>query len=432
MNGIFDNVVALRWLQKYVSHFGGDPGQVTIFGQSSGAYSLCTLCVAPDARGLFKRAGLLSGPCFGGPASRGWGPRSAELGRNVSEQILAAHGSGRDLASLRGLPAENVQWPAEWLSDLTKAPSFSGYFEDTAVLPLPADELWRRGAIVPEEVMVSCTSKDGTGAFYGLAPTLGLIGPDENTNTSGGYDSKMRAAWGADAEDVLRQYPLTDYPSAPAAFIQADADAYVICPSRRVARYAARAGRRVWVAEFAHFQPSPSQPMGCSGYGPQGCQGFGCDNGVELDVVPGRHVTHQTELWASHGGDVKFVFGTETGPDGLGPPSNLSHCEFDADERQLSRTVMAHWAAFARHGNPNAGLALEQLSWPSAEVRADGQVDISRMRFSVEATDGALTGLRAGMHDHNCDFWDTLYPEGPLDAAKVIQEPRVAGFTEWV
>jgi len=407
MNGIHDNVVALQWLQRHAAAFGGDSGSITLFGQSSGGYSICTLCVAPAARGLFRRASLLSGPCFGGPPSRGWGPMSVEKGRNVTRQILAAN-AATSLADLRSIPAEHVQWPDEWMSDPTKAPYFSGYFADPAVLPLPAEELWRRGEINPEEIMVSFTSKDGTAAFYATAPTLGLVTPDENTSTPEGYESKMRTAWGGYAESVLRQYPLAAYPMASAAFIQADADAYVICPSRRLVRHAVRAGRRTWVSEFAHFQPSPRPPRGCSGYGPGGCAGFGCDNGVELDVVPGRHGS-ETRLWASHGSEFHYIFGTEHGPDGLGPPNNVTYCSFSQPEAELSQRMMEHWASFARHGDPNVAGGPGAPAWPPARLSAQGSVVVERMRFSVAETDGVPTGLVSGFRDADCDFWDELF-----------------------
>eukprot|EP00929_Paragymnodinium_shiwhaense_P104832 TRINITY_DN69574_c0_g1_i1.p1 TRINITY_DN69574_c0_g1~~TRINITY_DN69574_c0_g1_i1.p1 ORF type:complete len:564 (+),score=98.73 TRINITY_DN69574_c0_g1_i1:78-1769(+) len=337
MNGIYDNIVALEWLHRYIAAFGGNAEDITLFGQSSGGYSVCTLCVAPAAKGLFRRASLLSGPCLGGPTGRGWGPMWLRQGRNVSDEILKAH-KAQSLDELRELPAEKIQWPDEWMNDLDKAPYFSGYFEDPSVVPLPTVEMWQRGLINPEELMVSFTSKDGTSAYYGTSPTLGRRDDYNDTNTPEGYVSKLRAAWGRDADRVLALYPLEDYPSAPSAFVQADADAYVICPSRQIAHFAATAQKRVWVSEYAHFQPSPSKPKGCEGFGPKGCKGWGCDNGVELDVVPGYH-SEDSKLWATHGASFRYIFGTTEGPDGV-ETSNVSYCERTQPERSLSEQMM--------------------------------------------------------------------------------------------
>merc|ERR1712232_784153 len=300
------------------------------------------------------------------------------------------------------------------MNDPTEAPWFSAYFEDEGVLPESAETLWKRGAINPKELIVSFTSRDGTGAFYGTAPTLGLVAPDKNTNTPMGYKKAMQAAWGADTDEVMQQYPLSAHASAPDAFIQADADAYVICPSRRVARFAAAAGRKVWVSEFAHFQPAPRKPLGCVG----DCEGWGCDNSVELDAVPGHH-TNATKLYASHGSDYHYIFGTETGPDGLGPPNNLTYCTFDTAERDLSRTMMNYWSSFARHGDPNAA-ADHGLHWPQVQAQSSENVTIHRMRFSTLESDGRPTGLVNGVYDEKCDFWDALYPYASADGTALV------------
>jgi carboxylesterase type B len=50
MNGLYDQIVALQWVQREIRNFGGDPDRVTIFGDSAGGYSICTLAVAPPVR----------------------------------------------------------------------------------------------------------------------------------------------------------------------------------------------------------------------------------------------------------------------------------------------------------------------------------------------------------------------------------------------
>lgn len=59
--GLLDQREALHWIQKYISQFGGDPNNVTVFGQSAGALSICWHLLAPDSRGLFQHAILQSG-----------------------------------------------------------------------------------------------------------------------------------------------------------------------------------------------------------------------------------------------------------------------------------------------------------------------------------------------------------------------------------
>ena len=64
LNGVRDQLTALRWLQSHVGAFGGDPARVTIFGESSGGLSVCVLNASPEANGLFQSEIISSGPCL--------------------------------------------------------------------------------------------------------------------------------------------------------------------------------------------------------------------------------------------------------------------------------------------------------------------------------------------------------------------------------
>ncbi|CAE7183878.1 CES2 [Symbiodinium pilosum] len=388
MNGIRDIAVALAWLNRFVPYFGGDPGRVTLFGQSSGSYATCTLSVAPIARGLFQRAILQSGPCFGGPPNRGWGPRNATYGQRITSEVMRALNVST-LQELRQVPAEKVQWPAYTMNDPSVAPYFSGYFEDPGLLPAPAETLWAAGMINPKSVIAGHNSKDGTAAFYGVAPTLGLVPGDKNQTLPADYEEAIRKVWGSQSMAVLQQYPLTRFEGSPQkAFLQVDADSMVICPAYQLLRGIC-AFVDTWSYEFAHYIPSRLR-----------ADGFGCSNGAELDVTPPRQ-SEYTKLFAMHGDEVKFVFGNEVGPDGLGPPNNRTICTFDSGERQLSKQMRAHWAAFATGARP-------LISWPRYNGTA---AEAATLVFSDPAADGLGIAVQGGMHAADCDFWQKLWAE---------------------
>ena len=169
---------------------------------------------------------------------------------------------------------------------------------------------------------------------------------------------------------------------------------------------------QVWHFEFAHFQFSRNS-IGMGG------DGWGCDNGVELDLVPPSNVP-ASQLWATHGAETKFVFGTEVGPDGLGPPFNTTHCPFTAAEKQLSQRMMKYWTNFAKFSDPN-GLPRDDESdssngnnsigallpaWPQYATQAGG----ATQRLVDGAVDGVALGMITAAHSKQCAFWEAYFP----------------------
>jgi para-nitrobenzyl esterase len=101
--GLLDQIAALRWVQKNIGAFGGDPAQVTIFGQSAGALSVAALMRSPLANGLFARAIALSGPGLFGRNAFG---AQATLAEREAAGLKYAEAKGAmSLAELRALPA---------------------------------------------------------------------------------------------------------------------------------------------------------------------------------------------------------------------------------------------------------------------------------------------------------------------------------------
>ena len=107
MNGILDQITALRWLKANIDAFGGDNSKITVMGESSGGIATCTLALSPEAGpDLFQHAIIQSGPCVGQ-----WGAGSNEYGLSLSKQVMASVGA-ESLAELREVPPGNISaWP---------------------------------------------------------------------------------------------------------------------------------------------------------------------------------------------------------------------------------------------------------------------------------------------------------------------------------
>lgn len=171
MNGQHDQITALKWVKANIRDYGGDPDAVTLFGQSAGGLSVCTVVASPLVKGLIKHAIIQSGSCTGA-----WGPGSREYGLAATRAMME-HLHVSTLAELRALPAGNLSWPASWPNTdaaekwipfkgyaggpLAAGAEFPGYFVDGWVAPVHPSISYAKGEVNVEALMLGGTSSDG-------------------------------------------------------------------------------------------------------------------------------------------------------------------------------------------------------------------------------------------------------------------------------
>ena len=356
---VADLVAALKWVRDNAAAFGGDPGNVTVFGESAGSLNICSLIAAPPARGLFHRAILQSGPCA-------WPlPTMQEAERNGTEFARALGCLGQDPAArppadevLRCLRGKSIQEIMEAgggaqpaiLDALLWAPAVGGRTQ-----PLPALEAVDAGTAADVPILIGTVRDEGRGfttVWTGTQPVTDAM-----------VDEIVRSKVPERADAVLAAYPAgSAQPRERLARIITD---YVFtCPTIRSAYvFSAVGDMPVYLYEFD-----------IPGFGP-----------VADGVATG----------ATHGTEVGYLFPIDS-PDAPSTPQ----------ERELSSAMIDYWFRFAATGDPNKvpdGLGdTERLpTWPRWDaVRADrGEPD----RLALEP--GAIE-QRAGLFgDHHCDVW---------------------------
>ena len=190
--GIQDLIAGLEWVHKNISAFGGDPGNVTIFGHSAGSAAVSFMAASPLAKGLFHRVIAMSGSSFTPLQSSrqggfGMSIPTLETAEATGSAFLTKLGVS-NIAEARKLSADTIQ--AATGDGLTFRPAADGY-----VLSDDMYTLYEQGRFNDTPVLLGHTS-DETLAFGG-----------RGTVTPADFETQMKNQFGADAQAVLNAFP---------------------------------------------------------------------------------------------------------------------------------------------------------------------------------------------------------------------------------
>jgi para-nitrobenzyl esterase len=198
--GLLDQIAALQWVKANIGAFGGDPDNVTLYGQSAGAEDIHSLMTSPLAKGLFHKALMGSGPQF--PGIRGDVRTLAQA--EAEGTAFAAVAKAADLAALRAMSAGAMQTLS---GSYGAGPTIDGY-----VLPDQTDRVFRNRQAADIPVIVGSMSDEQI-AFRPANAPVGTMGPGVG-ETLAAFQASNQAAFGALAEQVRVFYGVTDDASA--------------------------------------------------------------------------------------------------------------------------------------------------------------------------------------------------------------------------
>ena len=311
--GLMDQIAALRWVQENIKKFGGDPGNVTIFGESAGAMDVNLLMTSPLAKGLFHRVIAESGSVL---IDNGVIPlRAAEQrGEKLAEAANVPSGAA-GLKALRKASVEQLLVAFAKSVPHSGVPPSLGVTVDGYVLPRSPAEVFASGTQLPAGLIIGINAREFTG-------------PPKAAEVK----KEIEAAYGRLAAEALPLYGITTAPDGAVSQAAPDplygdagaqwmTDTVFRCPAMVIADWNSKAGHPTYQYQF--------------------------DRGV-----PGR-----PETGAAHATEVTYVFGTLDERRPMRP-------NYQPADHAISKAMQEYWTNFAKTGNPD-GKGLP--SWPKYE-----------------------------------------------------------------
>jgi len=311
--GLLDQIMALHWVQDNIAKFGGDPANVTIFGESAGAADVNLLMATPLSKGLFERVIAESGPVIAPPTLAEWEKKGEEFAAKLSIT------GDQPLTKLRALSSDTLLKAAG--GGLSSVGPLLGLDIDGWVLPESPMKVFATGKELHVELILGNNSQELQRPFFPM---------------SGGLNQAIANQFGPLADRALTLYGLNGAtapqpdPELGSAMAQWATDTQFRCGS--VAELIWHTG-----AKSAAYQYQFSLPV----------------HGKEA-------------LGAPHGSEVQFVFGA------LPVPPNKGN--FNETDQLASAQMQEYWTNFAKTGDPNGGTLPK---WPKFDATARPYLDFT-------------------------------------------------------
>uniref|UniRef100_A0A3B3QGU0 Thyroglobulin n=1 Tax=Paramormyrops kingsleyae TaxID=1676925 RepID=A0A3B3QGU0_9TELE len=363
--GLQDQAAVLKWVQRNIAHFGGDPGSVTLGAEGSGADVASLHLVTAGSPGLFHRALLMGGSAFS-PASPISRPRAGQQAASLAQELGCSHSDAAQMVScLRRLSAQALN------AAQTKLLAVSGplrawapVLDGISVKESPSSAL-QNGRFLPVDLMVGSSADDGLiRRARNIKKFEELQGRTSSKTVF--YQALSDSLGGDDANAFVKEaatwfYSMQHDPSPAGynvfsrALENATRDLFIICPAVKMASF--------WAAHTR--------------------------SNVFMYHLPEKH--HGLEL---------FLFGL--------PHHPQTKEIFTAEERQLSLQTMNYVANFIKSGNPNIPHSISRVSfgdvlppWPKFMPHANGN-NYKELYAPLRT--------RIGLRRKECSFWHDYVP----------------------
>jgi para-nitrobenzyl esterase len=312
--GLLDQIAALQWAQQNIAQFGGDPANVTLFGESAGSIDATTLMASPLTKNLFRRVIAESGPAFGLGPERDVAymePLGVAVGKEAGAQ------PGSQIEVLRKLPAAKI---AE-IEDRLIASQFKGYDPNASVvdgwvLSQSPAKAFASGAIQKVDLLAGINAREFSA--FRLAAEAAQKKSGQPAKKAGFGEQLTQFAnatcplYGNWTNIAVAMYMGKMIMHGAPALDQATNDIVMACPVGAEAALVTSGGQRAFVYRFERSVPGVGEST------------LGSFHALELPYV---FDTFQTRTW--------------------------NWLSFTSTDHKLSSVMQAYWTNFAKSGDPN-------------------------------------------------------------------------------